>query len=508
MLSDDLPGIGHNLPPREAILSEIERRSYTRSHLAFTQKFFAEKEGMDFIVSPFHNVLCSTLDRVISGEIKRLVINIFPGAGKTELGIVNFVSRGFAVNPRARFIHLSYSDRLVLDNSAKIRDTLFLEEYQRLWNLRLRADTNAKGLWKTEAGGGILASSSGGTVTGFRAGYMDPEIFTGAMLIDDPLKPDDALSDPKRTHVNARYMNTFKSRLAHEDVPVIVIMQRLHVDDFTAHLLNGGSGEKWHHLVLPVEIDSSEQLESFSHAIPIEHDLSEGPIWEFKHNAESIRALKTDTYTYSSQYGQRPTPLGGALFKESMFERYDGDDLPQLSHRFMVADTAMTAKTSSDYTAVGVFGWSKTGRLYLLEMKRFKKDIPEMETTAIELWKKHKELAHLTPNQRLMMGNLRSFYVENKSSGVGLIQRLRRKQIPVTSIDRDTDKVRRALDATPYLDVNPLMVPREVTWANEAIAEFLAFSPKMTHKHDDQTDVLMDAVEQTMIKSKSMQDVL
>ena len=496
------------IPSLAEVEHELEKRKLQRSHLDFTKTFFKAKEAMDFIEAPFHVVLCDTLDRVYKGEIKRLVINIFPGAGKTEIAVKNFIARGFAINPQARFLHISYNDTLALDNSLGAKDTLALEEYQRFWPVKLRVDTTAKGLWRTQEGGGLRAVSSGQAITGFRAGYMDTSKFTGAMIIDDPLKPDDALSDKERTHVNNRYMNTFKSRLAHEDIPVIVIMQRLHIDDFTNHLLTGGSGEKWHHLVLPVEIEEGVEPEQYSHAIPVEHDLQPGPLWEFKHDQKSIQSLKVDKYTSSGQYYQRPTPLGGALFKESMFEEFSPDDIPHFEYRFIVADTAMTAKTSSDYSAFGLYAWSKSKRLYLLDMLRFKKDIPEMEAAAQAFFEKHKVSVWLAQHQRITYGSLRHFLVENKSSGTGLIQRLKRAKIPVVSIERTKDKVQRALDATPELTVSPLMIPRDAVWKEDFKSEVLSFTPEGTAKHDDQTDTLMDAVDRTMLSNVSMMDVL
>ncbi len=125
----------------------------------------------------------------MGGEITRLIINIPPGFTKTQMCVVDFVARGLAINPRARFIHASYSEALVQENSLAIRDTVTSEDYQALWPLELRKDAKAKGLWKTREGGGILARPSGGSITGFRAGRMEPG-FSGALIIDDPLKPD------------------------------------------------------------------------------------------------------------------------------------------------------------------------------------------------------------------------------------------------------------------------------------------------------------------------------
>ncbi|MGI9463533.1 MAG: hypothetical protein ACR2OM_06315, partial [Aestuariivirgaceae bacterium] len=225
------------------------------SHLYFTRLFFKEREGSHFRLGRHHRVMARAIEDVIAGDISRLIINVPPGYTKTEMAVISLVARGLALNPKARFIHASYSDRLVQDNSGRIKDCINLEAYQAMWPRRFRADARAKGLWKTAEGGGLLAAAAGGSITGFRAGTMDRG-FTGALIIDDPVKPDDARSVSARARVNDRYHTTFRSRLAREDTPIIVIMQRLHVDDFCGFLLKGGAGEVWHHLMLPVEIDT------------------------------------------------------------------------------------------------------------------------------------------------------------------------------------------------------------------------------------------------------------
>jgi len=500
------------LPSLSEIHKEMERRRLKRSHLEFSRHFFKIEEGMDFIDAPFHNVLCDTLDSVFTGDIKRLIINIPPGYGKTQLAVIDFIARGFAINPKARFLHISYAQPLALTNSSSAKDRLRLEEYQDLWPITIRSDTNAKGLWKTDAGGALRAASSGEPITGFRAGYADDTKFTGAMIIDDPLKPDDALSETERTKINKRYTGVFKSRLMHEKIPVIIIMQRLHVDDFTANLLNGASGEKWHHLNLPVLNDGGEKTESFSHAIEIPNELPPGPLWAWKHDEEAIKVLKADEYTFNGQYQQSPHPLGGALFKSEMMETVRFDDLPVMKYRFIVGDTAMTGKTHSDYSAFGCYGWGKDNRLYLLDMLRFKMAIPQMEAAAVAFWNKHVDIKD--PKLRMQMGNLRTFLVENKSSGVGLIQRMQQKRMPVTKIERETDKVARALDCTPYLVTSPIRLlvtdheGVETTWLKDFESEVLSFTALGDAKNDDQVDTMMDAVQKTMIDGPSMQDVL
>lgn len=458
-----------------------ERERLLGSHLNFTTKFFLEKEGQPFSVAPFHPVMCDTLDRVFSGEIKRLIINIPPGYGKTELSVINFIARGFAINPRSRFIHASYGEPLALDNSTKVKDVINLPGYQAHWPVTMRPDQNAKGLWRTTAGGHLRAAAAGQPITGFRAGILAEPGFTGALVIDDPLKPDDASSDTTRKFINARWENTFKSRLAHEDVPVIVIMQRLHVDDFVAHLLEN-SGEHWHLLKLPVLIDGEGEAPAGNVTL-IPHGLPDGPLWERKHTREQIKVLQTAPHVYTGQYGQEPTVAGGNLFKPGLLPRYD--EIPNLAWRAIYADTAQKTKERNDYTVFEHWGAGLDGRAYLLDVVRGRFEAPELEKTAQALWTRCKEM------DANRYGHLRKMAIEDKVSGTGLIQSLTRKAIPVIAIQRDKDKYTRALDAVPAAAAGLIMLPKTAVWLKDFESELAAFPDG---GFDDQVDPFIDAV--------------
>lgn len=222
--------------------------------MQFMRYFFKLREGNKMIRNWHHYVIEYVLQAVIDGKINRLIINIAPGYTKTEQAVLNFIARGLAINARSKFIHTSYSGELSQENSSKIKETVTSPEFQELWPMKVRVDTKGKKRWFTEHGGGMMAVASGGQITGFRAGRMEPG-FTGAFVNDDPLKPDDAYSTPKRNFINNRFNNTMRSRLAVEEVPMINIMQRIHEDDLSGYLLKGGSGDYWHHLVVPTLLD-------------------------------------------------------------------------------------------------------------------------------------------------------------------------------------------------------------------------------------------------------------
>lgn len=313
------------------------------------------------MVSRHHKRICNALDDVISGKIRKLIINIAPRYGKTELAVKNFISYGLALNPSSKFIHLSYSDDLAHDNSEEIRDIVKSEEYQRLFPyVQIKRGTDSKKKWNTTAGGGVYAVSTGGQITGFGAGEVDDiddkeigaEIdsiskgtkFAGAIVIDDPIKPEDALSDVKREKINQRFETTIRNRVNSRNTPIIIIMQRLHENDLCGYLMKTEPGE-WTVLSLP--------------AIENEADGKEVPLWDFKHTLDELHHLnKIDPFTFETQYMQNPTPMVGLMY--GVFKTYK--EIPYTNRAIRknytdTADTGIDKLCSIDYidTEIGNF---------------------------------------------------------------------------------------------------------------------------------------------------------
>lgn len=366
--------------------------------LYYARYFFKQRTGGKMIVAPHHKVIQKTLDRVIDGEIQRLIINVPPGYTKTELATINMMGRGLALNCRARFMHLSYSHNLALLNSSTARGMIKSQAYQSMWPMALRDDADSKAMWWTEHGGGVYASSAAGQVTGFRAGHMEPG-WQGALIIDDPVKPDDAYSEVVRDGVNNRFNETIKSRLAIETTPMIVIMQRIHYHDLSGYLLRGGSGEKWHHLNLPVIIDSSRSYEETypenTHAIPIDHGLPDGWLWPFKHNESHRVSLFSHRRTAEAQYMQNPKRFNaeGALWNEEMISAAHVMRITQELTRTVVAiDPQATNSEESDESGIAVASVYGSGdeRQYSLDADYSGKYSPNgWATKAIEAYEQH-----------------------------------------------------------------------------------------------------------------------
>ena len=144
--------------------------------LFFTRYFFKQNYNRKFVVSEHHKKIARKLKEVIDGKCKRLIINIAPRYGKTELAVKAFIAYGFAINPRSKFLHVSYSQELAVSNSEDVRDSFILNpEYDRFFNVGLNPSSTAKKKWETKDGGVLYATATGGQVTGFGAGDVDSE---------------------------------------------------------------------------------------------------------------------------------------------------------------------------------------------------------------------------------------------------------------------------------------------------------------------------------------------
>lgn len=351
------------LTPKEEVL-----KSWCESHLLnFTRYIYKENHNRPFKQAKHLQDIADALMKVIRGETTRLIINIPPRYGKTELAVKNFIGYGLAINPQSKFIHLSYSDSLALDNSSQSKEYIQSEAYQKLWAMTLKKDAQSKSKWFNEFGGGCYATAAGGAITGFGAGTPNEDnLFSGAIIIDDPLKPDDSFSEVKRGAVNDRYNNTIRSRVNDRNTPIIVIMQRLHEEDLSGFLLDGGSGEDWDHLCLPAL------------------DENNTPLWEDKHTFEELEQIRqANKYTFSGQYMQTPSPDEGMEWKREWFDIININDVPLNSLKWeLFIDGAYTKNTANDPTGYQV--GARWGNDYVilssidkyLEMPELLKDIP------------------------------------------------------------------------------------------------------------------------------------
>lgn len=467
-------------------------------------------EGADLIEAPHHAVICRALDEVVAGRMPRLLINIPPGYSKTLSAVWSLIARGLVINPRARFLHTSYSADLALDNSAKVKQLVSSAGFQLARPIEFSDDTTAKGLWRTTEGGGMRAVQAGGGMTGFRAGQMAPG-FTGAAIIDDPTKPGTATSRKQMADANRWYNDTFASRLAHEGVPIVVIMQRLatFAGDFTSetiaesgdlseYLLRGGSGETWSHLMLPAEIDNAAPYPAeWTHGDPIAHGLPDGPLWPYKLDTPELRRIeRANPYVWAAQYQQRPKArTGDSLIRGEWFRRYA--ELPALDRIELFADTASKKGESNDYTVLLAAGRGTDGNLYVLDVLRSKWTVPELHAVGLDFWSKWQARGAV------------SFSIEDANSGTFLIQSLQQTlRHTVKGIRRTRDKFSRVSAIIEPISSGRVLLPVSAPWVSAFVAECEDFSDDDSHAHDDQVDCLADACETLLMSSPYDLDAL
>lgn len=473
----------------------------------FSRYFFKHRQGIKFLVNWHHVLIADVVEQVIRSELKNVVINVPPGSSKTELVAINLIARGLALNPRARFLHISYSDDLALLNSETAREIVQSDEYQALWPLAISDDAKSKKRWNVvsdgKKAGGVYAVSLGGQITGFRAGHM-AEGWQGAILIDDPLKVEDAYSKTNRDKANRKIISTVKSRKANPDTPIIVIMQRLAEEDPTGFIKAGKVPGDWKFIEIPALI-TDEYVEALPERIRDQVDKSDRledgrfSYWPYKEPATDLAEMEVaDRYVFSGQYQQRPSPLGGGIIKGASFGRYTV--VPHLLYRKIYADTAQKTAERNDYSVFQCWGAGSDGRIYLLDQIRGKWQAPELKKRAIDFWNKHAE-GWEDPNRPA----LRQMKIEDKASGTGLIQDIQATGgIPVEGIERVKDKLSRVMDVVSFIDSGLVYVPESAPFVSDFIGECESFTADDTHAHDDQIDPLVDAINDMLGGARSL----
>lgn len=296
------------------ILKEFTLKSF-KNFIYYIQK---EYDGYKPNLYPYQIRITDKLEEVIAGHITRLNINLPPRYRKTQIAVKYFIAYCLAHNPKAKFIHLSYSQKLALDNSESVKDIIMSDAYQLLFpHVQIKKDSKSKEKWYTTAGGGVYATSAGGQVTGFGAGsspeeydddgeevkkmiveFLDgwnpAENFGGAIIIDDANKPEDADSQSAMTKVNTRYDSTIKNRVNSRFTPIINIQQRIAVNDLSSHL----------------------QKQGFENLILKAIDEDGNPLCEAIHTLEELLKLKDENdVIFDSQYQQDPKVLEGLMYE-------------------------------------------------------------------------------------------------------------------------------------------------------------------------------------------------
>lgn len=480
------------------------------SPLAFTALWFNITQGDSFRTNWHHHYFDYAAKKLFSGEAQNIIINIPPGGTKTEFWSVHAPVYAMIMHDRVRILNTSYSKDLVSENSERSRALVKSSEFQQFYPYDIGKDKVDD--WTLERDGKrkhqLFSRSSGGQITGVRGGYMG-EGYSGHIQADDWDKIDDLFSDAKRKKAHVRLVNTLRSRKAHSGTPFVAVQQRGHVDDSTAFLLSGGMGLQIDlHIKIPAMIDM-EYIESLPDGVRercirdvchTEQIDGKWSYWPEKESARDLVALqKAHPYTYASQYDQNPEKLDGGIFSADDFLFYgdvdDGADVPEpkkYEYRLITVDTAQKTNEWNDWTVFAEWG-AFEDHIYRLSYQRERMDAKtlrrDFESFVKSSWTKNS-----------ISGVLRHVLVEDKSSGTGLIQEVKgRLPIEVTPVPRDRDKLTRAMDVQAFHADKRIVLPYGDEQNYEMIAEIASFKYDNSHKHDDQTDVMIDALNKVFV---------
>lgn len=446
-----------------------ELDAYLRNDLvAFCEKAFIHlNPGRTFVPGWYIRAIAYYLQvSAIERQVDRVVINLPPRALKSTLASVVLPAFLLGHDPTLRIVVASYSQELANMLGRQTRSLMQSDWYKRLFpSTRLNPRRLAEHDFQTTRGGFRLATSTGGALTG-RGGDV--------IIVDDPLKADDAYSETRRNNAVAWTRTTLFSRLDDKKRGVIInVQQRLHEDDLSGHLLRAGG---WLHLNLAAIAEKDEWVQlgpgrdRYFRAAGEPMDPEREPL-------SVLDQIRRDlgSAIFAAQYQQAPTPADGDIIKLSWFKRHDV--LPEGGELVMSLDTASKANEHNSYSALTV--WRVLdGRFYLEFAWRDRVDYPTLKRRVTGF-------AEVLNPQILL--------IEDKVAGTGLIQDLQDEGVyPVVPYEPKGDKESRMRWQAAKIESGLVSLPKEASWLAAFEDEVRQFPGG---KHNDQVDSMSQALD-------------
>jgi predicted phage terminase large subunit-like protein len=415
-------------------------------------------------------VIADELEKCARGETTRLIINVPPRSLKSQSASVAFPAWLLGQKPSAQIICASYGQDLANKHAMDCRAVLSSAFYRSIFPTRLSPQRQAVQEFMTTQKGVRLATSVGGVLTGRGADFI---------IIDDPLKPDEALSETQRNAANDWYDHTLYSRLNDKTTGcIILIMQRLHEDDLVGHVMSQGN---WKVLRFPAiaEEDETYAIETTLGPQRFRRRVGEAlhPDRESLEILQDIRETQGE-YNFAGQYQQAPAPLGGGIVKAGWFKTYKQSELPSKFETVVQSwDTANKATELSDFSVCTTWGLNNRN-IYLLHAFRRRLDYPNLKR-AVE--------------EQALAYNPKTILIEDKASGTQLIQELVYGGVHgVQRYEPNMDKSQRLHTASSSIENGFVYLPEKAEWLPEYLHELTIFP---NSKHKDQADSTSQALD-------------
>ncbi len=471
-LEDLIPQI-ENIPPEKLpdILKLVRKLEEAQKREAAQQSFIPFVKAMwpAFIEGPQHRIMGEAFERVLSGECKRLIINMPPRHGKSELTSFMLPAWFLGRFPNKKIIQASNVADLAQQFGRKVRDLVGASHFKTVFpQISLKTDNKAAGRWATNKGGEYFAVGVGGAVAGRGADIL---------IIDDPHTDDQAkmaAGDPSVFDGVYEWFTTGPRQRLQPGGAIIIVQTRFGKRDLSGRVVQASieraGVDQWEVIELPAILPSGQ------------------PLWPDFWPLQELEALRSElpVSKWQAQYQQQPTSEEGAILKRDWWRKWEKPNPPECEFLLVSADTAFTANSRSDYSAFSVWGvfhrenedGLRAPNLILLDAFKDRMEFPELKAKAKEVYKEWQPDA---------------FIIEAKASGLPLIHELRQAGIPVSDFTptRATgDKIMRANSVSDILASGVVWAP-ETRWAEEVIEECAAFP---AGDNDDMVDSVVMAL--------------
>jgi predicted phage terminase large subunit-like protein len=430
--------------------------------VAFVGKTFRTlNPGRELKRNWHHEAIAHALSEVMEGRCRRLIINIPPRYMKSIMASVAFPAYVLGHNPTKRVICASYAQDLAAKLSRDCRTIMEAPWYRRLFPAAaLDPSHKAECDFATLKRGSRFATSVGGVLTGLGGDIV---------IIDDPLKPTDAMSEKARQGAIEWFNNTVSSRLDDKNSgAIIVIMQRLHLEDLSGHLLRAGG---WKVLDIPA---IAPEAKTYQIGLSRHYARPEGEVLHAAYESqEALRQLKRTmgNLSFEAQYQQNPVPAEGAQIRREWLRFYDNKPKMVLGGaKYQSWDTASTAKELSDWSVCTTW-YVEEGKFYLLDVHRRRLSYPDLKKAIIN---------------HSRQWNCSTVIIEEKGAGQHLIQEFDVMGIRgIIPFMPKADKVMRLAAVSPLIEGGRVLLPRSAPWYDDFLTELLQFP---NGPHDDQVD--------------------
>lgn len=513
-LLDSLNKIGKETLKRQGKLltdAQIEERYFCEMSLyLFAERAWPLIEGGNDLIPAWHiQAVCEHLEALYTLQINRLIINLPPRMGKSGICSVLFPAWVWTKSPHQSFLYSAYAQTLSIRDSLKCRRLIQSGWYQTLWGdkVTLTGDMNSKLRFENTASGYRIASSVGGSNTGFGAHYD---------ICDDPNNIFDTGSDIIREGVNEWHDYVMSSRHAGiaSDFRRLVVQQRTHYKDVTGNIL-AKDDQRWIHLRLPMEFEKNYPCRT----IPLR--MSGGKIfkdprkkegellWPAGMNAQELdlfkkKDFKSDSYRIAGQLQQRPSPEGGGIIKKEWFRPWMKRTWPAFEYTLQSWDTALTSGKNSCYSACTTWGVFKDDRgiynVMLLSSFRGRLEYPDLRKMATRLSYNYQDTDIENPIRGHYPPDL--VLIEEKVSGYSLLSDLMRANIPVMKFNpnRHGDKIGRCRVVTHIIENGLVWLPTEAPKHELLSEESQHFLYAASLFPNDESNDLIDSMSQAFIR--------